>query len=201
MKQKMIEKLLTEQATPEEEHLIAQMLQQEEDMDSWLTEDETAEYDRIVSQRRGKHRVLRWAMAAVIVVLIAAGSFVLWPKEQVSEDLVAQKERVTSPKELELERTATIIPPASPIAPPKKAPKRVKRLTTAKTQDSLEYYIAPLEKELDEVTDSINYTAKAEQIIRADARLQKLIQRIMIGELTKDDQHTESMNMTKEEQP
>ena len=58
-----------------------------------------------------------------------------------------------------------------------------------------------LEKELDEVTDSTTYTAKAEEIIRADARLQKLIQRIMIGELTKDDQHIESMNIIKEEQP
>lgn len=202
MKKNLIEKLLTEQTTPEEEHLVAKMLQQEEDMEQWLTEDETAEYDSIVSQRRGKHRVLRWAIAAVVVALVAAGTIVLWPKEQVNEEMVVIKERVSSPQKPELEKTAAITPPiAKPITTPKKAKNRVRQPATAKAQDSLEYYIARLEKELDEVTDSINYTTKAEQIIRADARLQKLIQRIMIGELTKDDQYTESMNMTKEEQP
>lgn len=201
MKNKLIERLLNEQTTPEEEHLVAKMLQQE-DMEQWLVEDETEEYDRIVNQRRAKRRFLKWAVAAVIVVLIAAGTIVFWPKEQASENMIAKQERVTSPQKPEAERTAAITPPiAKPVATPKKAQKRVKQPTVAKTQDSLEYYIARLEKELDEVTDSINYTAKAEQIIRADARLQKLIQRIMIGELTKDEQHTESMNITMEEQP
>ena len=202
MKKDLIERLLNEQTTPEEEHLVAKMLQQEEDMEQWLVEDETAEYDRIVSQHRTKHRVLRWAIAAVVVALVATGTIVLWPKEQVNEEMVVIKERVSSPQKPELEKTAAITPPiAKPITTPKKAKNRVRQPATAKAQDSLEYYIARLEKELDEVTDSINYTTKAEQIIRADARLQKLIQRIMIGELTKDDQYTESMNMTKEEQP
>lgn len=202
MKKELIERLLNEQTTPEEEHLIAQMLQQEEDMDSWLTEDETAEYDRIVGQRKAKRRFLRWAVAAVLVLMVVAGAFVLWPREQISEDMVAKKESVSSPQKTEVEDTAEITPLiAKPVSTPKKANNRVRQPATANTQDSLEYYIARLEKELDEITDSINYTAKAEQIIRADARLQKLIQRIMIGELTKDDQHTESMSMTKEEQP
>lgn len=197
----LIKKLLNEQTTSEEEHQIAQMLQQEEDMEQWLTEDETAEYDRIVSQRRARRHTLRWAIAAVLVLLIAAGAVVLWPKERVGENVVAKKERVTSPQEPELEETTAITPSAKPVATAKKARKRVKQPATEKTSDSLEYYIARLEKELDEATDSINYTTKAEQIIRADARLQKLIQRIMIGELTKDNQHTESMNTTKEIQP
>ena len=46
----LIDKLLNDQTTPEEEHLIAQELRQKE-TDRWLTEDETAEYDRIVSNR------------------------------------------------------------------------------------------------------------------------------------------------------
>ena len=49
MKKDLIEKLLNEQTTPEEEHLIAKMLQQEEDMELWLIEDETAVYDHIVA--------------------------------------------------------------------------------------------------------------------------------------------------------
>lgn len=200
MKKELIERLLNEHTTPDEERLIAQMLQQEEDMDFWLTEDETAEYDRIVSQRRARRRTLCWAIAAVLVLLIAAGTVVLWPKERVDENVVAKKERAAGRQEPELEKTAAITPSAKPIATAKKARKRTKQPTTAKTRDSLEYYIARLEKELDEAADSINYTAKAEQIIRADGRLQKLIQRIMIGELTKDNPYTESMNTTKEEE-
>ena len=78
MKKDLIERLLNEQTTPDEEHLVAQMLQQGEDMEQWLTEDETAEYDRIVSQRRAKRRQLRWAIAAVIVALIVVGTIVLF---------------------------------------------------------------------------------------------------------------------------
>ena len=201
MNKDLIEKLLNEQMTPEEEHLLAKMLQQEEDMESWLTEDETEEYYHIVNQRRAKRRFLRWATAAVFVLLIAAGVIVLWPREQVSEDMMAKKERVSNPHKPKADETATVSNSTRSVVTPKKTKKRVKQPAVSRTQDSLEYYIARLEKELDEVTDSMNYTAKAEQIIRADARLQKLIQRIMIGELTKDDQHIESMNITKEEQP
>jgi len=63
----------------------------------------------------------------------------------------------------------------------------------ATAADSLQYYIARLEHELEQVTDS-NYTAKAEQIIRADARLQRLVQRIMIGEMQRSDMPVEAMN-------
>ena len=50
MKKELIDKLLNEQTTPEEEHLIAQELRQEEDIERWLIEDETAVYDHIVAK-------------------------------------------------------------------------------------------------------------------------------------------------------
>ena len=68
-----IDKLLNDQTTSEEEHLIAQELRQGEDIDRWLTEDETAEYDRIVSNRQRKHRYLRWAVAAMVAIVLAPG--------------------------------------------------------------------------------------------------------------------------------
>ena len=79
--------------------------------------------------------------------------------------------------------------------------KAVKRRQTSAT-DSLNYYIARLEKELENVNES-TYTTKADEVLRADARLQKLVQRIMIGELTKDNVPAEAMNINKatEEQP
>lgn len=76
----LIDKLLNEQTTPEEEHLIAQELRQEEDIDRWLIEDETAEYDRIVSRRHSNQRWLRWAAVATLLVVIAAGAKVLYTK-------------------------------------------------------------------------------------------------------------------------
>ena len=80
MKKDLIDKLLNEQTTPEEEHLIAQELRQEEDIDRWLTEDETAEYDRIVRRRRSNQRWLRWAAIATLLVVIAAGAKVMYTK-------------------------------------------------------------------------------------------------------------------------
>ena len=209
MKKDLIERLLNEQTTPEEEHLVAQMLQQEEDMDSWLAEDETAEYDRIVNERRAKHHFLRWAIAAIIVLLVAAGGFVLWPREQSSDTIAEQKKKeVTEPVIRDAEPVVrNMEPPVATASPkpavsPKGIAKRVKQQQKANTTDSLQYYIARLEKELENVNES-TYTAKAEEVLRADARLQKLVQRIMMGELTKDDVSAEAMNtnQTMEEQP
>jgi hypothetical protein len=75
-------------------------------------------------------------------------------------------------------------------SPVKEKPSQVK------TVDSLQFYIARLEKELDEVSDS-DYATQAEQIIKADARLQRLVQRIMIGEINKGEQSAEAVD-TKE---
>jgi hypothetical protein len=210
MKKDLIERLLNEQTTPDEEHLVAQMLQQGEDMEQWLTEDETAEYDRIVSQRRAKRRQLRWAIAAVIVALIVVGTIVLWPKEQVGDTIVATKTEKLNQSEVsyaELDNSdarpsVAVIAPAKLAVSPKGIAKRVKQQPKANTTDSLQYYIARLEKELENVNES-TYAVKAEEVLRADARLQKLVQRIMMGELTKDDVPAEAMNTNQimEEQP
>ena len=202
MKKELTERLLNGQATPEEEHLIAQRLQEEEDMDSWLTEDETEEYERIVRQHRARRHLLRWATAAAIVVLIAAGALVLWPKEQFNDIIAEQEKEVTKPDVRDVEPTVAVAMPAKFATGPKTIRKRMKRQTAADTTDSLQYYIARLEKELENVNES-TYTAKAEEVLRADARLQKLVQRIMVGELSKDNMPSEALNTNKttEEQP
>ena len=164
-------------------------------MDSWLAEDETAEYDSILNERRAKHHFLRWAIAAIFILLVAAGAIVLWPREQLDPG-------TQCPDFSERHTSVVITEPSKPEAPPTKAKKRIRRKAAVSTTDSLQYYIARLEKELENVNES-TYTAKAEEVLRADARLQKLVQRIMMGELTKDDVPAEAMNtnQTKEEQP
>ena len=202
MKKELIDKLLNEQTTPEEEHLIAQELRQKEDIERWLIEDETALYDSIVAKRQAKRRYLRWAIAAVIVTLLISGATLLWP-QQASDPQMATTSNVILNNQPNDTKQQPLLPPTEiqqPV-PPKAKKKAVKRRQTSAT-DSLNYYIARLEKELENVNES-TYTTKADEVLRADARLQKLVQRIMIGELTKDNVPAEAMNINKatEEQP
>ena len=202
MKKELIDKLLNEQTTPEEEHLIAQKLRQKEDIERWLIEDETALYDSIVAKRQAKRRYLRWAIAAVIVTLLISGATLLWP-QQASDPQMATTSNVILNNQPNDTKQQPLLPPTEiqqPV-PPKAKKKAVKRRQTSAT-DSLNYYIARLEKELENVNES-TYNTKAEEVLRADARLQKLVQRIMIGELTKDNVPAEALNtnQTMEEQP
>lgn len=202
MKKELIDKLLNEQTTPEEEHLIAQELRQKEDIERWLIEDETALYDSIVAKRQAKRRYLRWAIAAVIVALLISGATLLWP-QQASDPQMATTSNVILNNQPNDTKQQPLLPPTEiqqPV-PPKAKKKAVKRRQTSAT-DSLNYYIARLEKELENVNES-TYNTKAEEVLRADARLQKLVQRIMIGELTKDNVPAEALNtnQTMEEQP
>jgi hypothetical protein len=203
MKKELIDKLLNEQTTPEEEHLIAQELRQKEDIERWLIEDETALYDSIVAKRQAKHRYLRWTIAATIAIVLAIGAAVLWPKQK-AISLVATTNAIQKPQPIPTAQDTVLVAQQFPI-PKQKRSHTIKHQQVSKqvsTIDSLQYYIVRLEHELENVSDS-TYTAKAEQVIRADARLQKLVQRIMIGELTKDDVQEEAMNINKttEEQP
>ena len=203
MMKDLIDKLLNEQTTPEEEHLIAQKLRQKEDIERWLIEDETALYDSIVAKRQAKHRYLRWTIAATIAIVLAIGAAVLWPKQE-AMSLVATTNAIQKPQPIPTAQDTVLVAQQFPI-PKQKRSHTIKHQQVSKqvsTIDSLQYYIVRLEHELENVSDS-TYTAKAEQVIRADARLQKLVQRIMIGELTKDDVQEEAMNINKttEEQP
>jgi len=203
MKKELIDKLLNEQTTPKEEHLIAQELRQKEDIERWLTEDKTAEYDSIVAKRQAKRRYLRWTIAATIAIVLAIGAAVLWPKQE-AMSLVATTNAIQKPQPIPTAQDTVLVAQQFPI-PKQKRSHTIKHQQVSKqvsTIDSLQYYIVRLEHELENVSDS-TYTAKAEQVIRADARLQKLVQRIMIGELTKDDVQEEAMNINKttEEQP
>ena len=216
MKEKLIEKLLKEQTTPEEEHLIAQMLHRKghEETDLWLAEDETETYDRLVAKRHSRRRTVRWAVAAVLTVFIAAGAIVLWPHDEspAGGDTIAVHRTEAKTAVGQDAKTAVVPEPAAtvthaPVVAQQSGATRVKARAThspkaANTTDSLQYYIARLEQELAQVTDS-GYTAKAEQIIRADARLQRLVRRIMAGEIERNGQPVEAMinNGGKEDLP
>ena len=203
MKKELIDKLLNEQTTPEEEHLIAQKLRQKEDIERWLIEDETALYDSIVAKRQAKHRYLRWTIAAVIVAIVISGATILWPQKASETQVAKTTNAILSDKPNDTTKQQPLLSSTEiqQAVPQKAKVKAVKRRQTSVT-DSLNYYIARLEKELENVNES-TYTTKADEVLRADARLQKLVQRIMIGELTKDNVPAEALNknQTMEEQP
>ena len=83
------------------DQLLADMPKREYDLDAWLAEDETAEFDRIVSEQHvpsgktaeSKQRPLwRWVAAAASILLIIGIGVTLWPKEeQPTTPLTAQK--------------------------------------------------------------------------------------------------------------
>ena len=203
MKEDLIAKLLNEQTTPEEEHQIAQLLRpSDNEMAQWLAEDETAAYDQIVSSRHAKRHALRWAAAAVVTILLTAGAFVLWTKDtgtdtsrthsttSVPTPVTAQADSAVHREDAPIEAQARTL--AATPRPIKRAVHQ-QAASSSTTADSLQIYIERLERELAQVTDS-SYTTKAEQIIRADARLQRLVQRIMMGEITRNSQPMEAIN-------
>lgn len=206
MKEDLIAKLLNEQTTPEEEHQIAQLLRpSDNEMAQWLAEDETAAYDQIVSSRHAKRYALRWAAAAVVTILLTAGAFVLWTKDtgtdtsrthsttSVPTPVIAQADSAVHREDAPIEaKPRTLAATPRPI----KRAVHQQAASSSTTADSLQIYIERLERELAQVTDS-SYTTKAEQIIRADARLQRLVQRIMMGEITRNSQPMEAINSHK----
>ena len=195
----LIDKFLNEQTTPVEEHRLANMLRQEADIDAWIEEDETDTYERIVSQRH-RRRLAHWAAAAILVMAVVAGATLLWPQD-IDESSVT-KVYHTNPADEE-PATDAIMPdtvhnaePQQPVRMAKATSPVKEKPSQVKTVDSLQFYIARLEKELDEVSDN-DYATQAEQIIKADERLQRLVQRIMIGEINKGEQSAEAVD-TKE---
>lgn len=203
MKEDLIAKLLNEQTTPEEEHQIAQLLRpSDNEMAQWLAEDETAAYDQMVSSRHAKRHALRWAAAAVVTILLTAGAFVLWTKDT-GTDTSRTHSTTSVPTPVTAQADSAVHREDAPIeAKPRTlaaTPRPIKRAvhqqaaSSSTTADSLQIYIERLERELAQVTDS-SYTTKAEQIIRADARLQRLVQRIMMGEITRNSQPMEAIN-------
>jgi hypothetical protein len=102
------------------DQLLADMSKRKYDLDAWLAEDETAEFDRIVSEQKmpeenapanftAKIKPLhRWLAAAACLILIIGIGVTLWPKEKLpTAPLTAQEteQPQTEPKALSLNDT------------------------------------------------------------------------------------------------
>lgn len=100
-------------------------------IDQWLAEDLTAEYDRIVAQQEAaagsrpvRKRLARWLTAAAAIALLIGVGVWLWPKEKTTSQ--QQMAKVVEKKTLHqttLTQTTLALPPsmkgeAPPPAPP-----------------------------------------------------------------------------------
>ena len=181
-------------------------------INTWLAEDETDEYERIVSSHRRKRVALWLSMAAMVTLLVGMGWWWISTKQETeSSQLVVKK--MDSPKPyLIVTKETPQIHKQEPInvIPTKKGslyraknheclPKTEVTLNETKTNDhpgvnvdSLEYYIARLEKNLDEVGDSV-YMECAEQVIRADVHLQRLVRKIYMNEIDQQEIKNEAL--------
>ena len=179
---------------------------------TWLAEDETDEYERIVSSHRRKRVALWLSMAAMVTMLVGMGWWWISTKQETeSSQLVVKKMDSPKPHSIVTKETPPI-QKQEPInvIPTKKGslyraknheclPKTEVTLNETKANDqpelnvdSLEYYIARLEKNLDEVGDSV-YMECAEQVIRADIHLQRLVRKIYMNEIDQQEIKNEAL--------
>ncbi len=189
--ERRLHELLRQDDAPDELRALLPMLEKPNlghYADLWLTEDETETYRDIVRQRKLR-KALRWAtaaaaMAVVAIMLKPTHAMALTKPDGTSADTAIHHAdpRGTGPKSA---RQYARKPSATADSTPK----------GTQNADSLDYYLARLEKELDRVGDSV-YTAQVEKMIRTDARLQEIINRKLLDYLLAPDNDNAKNNMT-----
>ncbi|MBR1548185.1 MAG: hypothetical protein IJ637_05610 [Prevotella sp.] len=112
----LIDRFLNEQTTPAEEHQIAQMLRSDEDVEAWLTEDNSEQYDKMVSRRQTMRRLMRWAAIIFFAIVMPASAVVIWHRGGTSAD---SKQETARPAPTTI--PATVYQTASSLAEEAKA--------------------------------------------------------------------------------
>ena len=183
------------------DQLLAGLPKPQYDTDQWLVEDHTAEFDRIVGQRRRKVWTRRWAVAAVVVGLLSIVGVTLQRQTETPLPPVAQTTPVVTPQPI----AQTEAPKPAEALPTVKASAKVKRTrkpavaqapaTSMTPIDSLTDLMASIEESMQGIRDSC-YRANVEKLIRADDRLQRLVNNLIIeGIVTEEAAQTASVNL------
>ena len=152
------------------------------------------------------------AAAACLLIIIGVG-LTLLPKEELAITqpvvVVKQKEQQGSkPKAIEKEpiqmakEEKTVVAKTTMVnKQPKASISESKTSTTVATTDSLDYYIDKIERELAQVDESL-YIERMNKVIRADERLQRMVNSYILHTLDKEGrpQTAENMYNVKSEQ-
>lgn len=174
------------------EKMLQELRKGTQGREEWLTEDETATYDRIVNQRRWLRVMKQWGMAAAL-----AGVFFLlgmmWPRQHANEQpRMAQTERIQTPPQVEksesklaqsTEAPHTEAPIAEATMPPTKRKVATKqaskpKATSESTEKDLDTQLAYIEKELNQMDEEV-YTAHLQRIVAMDEKLQRMVSQIL----------------------
>ena len=190
------EKLLAEMINrcpdaTKEQKALAEMLRchvvhGEDEMEQWLTEDETAVFDMIMAQRHRRQRRTSWTLwtaAASVVALLCMAVWLGFSNEESGKPPVATVESVTPREAEKVTSDAKNVPlPQRPVPqekvtaasmPKKETPSKKAEEPSLTTKDNMQDAIAMIETRLNKVADSVAM-AQAEQVVISDARLARL---------------------------
>jgi len=175
------------------------------------------------SPREGRTKTLRWMAAAACLLIIIGVGLKLLPKEEPAKNqtVVVKKTEKPLPQPLPREGSSESLPygekfggeshgenPKKTVAKAKAVSQRPTQTTATHntptavaTTDSLDYYIDKIERELAQVDESL-YIERMNKVIRADERLQRMVNSYILHTLDKEGrpQTAENMYNVKSEQ-
>lgn len=207
-----------EDATEEQKMLrdIIRPVAGEPDTDAWLMEDMTEEYDRLVAGRRRRTLFVRFAAAAAVIAFVFIMGVKLGNKSGEDMPVVAKveinhkakagiasvaqiankesqavQEATPEPAEKRAMAPAAVRPDVS--EPDLLASAAAEKATVADMtlSDSLTDIIERIERGLENVSDSV-YMARVEELIESDSRLQKLMRKVLVEKITRDNKNYEA---------
>ena len=190
------EKLLAEMIdrcpdATKEQKALAEMLRchvvhDEDEMEQWLTEDETAVFDSIMAQRHQRQRRTLWKLwtaAASVVALLCMAVWLGFSNEESGKPPVATVESIPPREAEKVTPDAKNVPlPRHPVPqekvtaaslPKQETPNKKAEEPPLTTKDNMQDAIAMIETRLNKVADSVAM-AQAEQVVISDARLARL---------------------------
>lgn len=188
------------------EKIMAEMLMQrrhsEDEMEQWLTEDETELYDTIMRQRRQRKVIRKLAAAASIVIVIGVALWFVTGRKTEHDRIIAWQTTVTGdgqkpekPTQQLLIKTddvnkgvtKRIVVATEELPKNTESVKPVKPQTVEKTMtkaddltptDKIQNLIAGIETKLEEIGDSV-YMAHVENMIYTDRKQKELVDKMI----------------------
>ena len=171
------------------------------------------------SPREGRTKTLRWMATAACLLIIIGLGLTLLPKEEPAktQPVVVKKTEKPLPQPLPREGSSESLPygekfggeshgenPKKTVAKAKAVSQRPTQTTATHntptavaTTDSLDYYIDKIERELAQVDESL-YIERMNKVIRADERLQRMVNSYILHTLDKDGRPQTAANMYNE---
>lgn len=145
-------------------------------------------------------RPARRARLYIFSAMAVAASVLLLLLLNVNQDMKEEK-RTAQNEVVHTARKPTPHPAETNSAPDRKPPRTdtiSSRVLTGKTRvsstaDSLDYYIAKIERELTQVDESL-YIDRMQKLIHADERLQRIVNNYLLHQLDKDGRPIEAVN-------